>query len=268
MSRGDIRRPNDVRRAVNSCRGVVHLAAVSRVPIAERDPAKCWTTNVAGTRIIVEAVHASPIRPWLIFASSREVFGQPRTLPATEATPIAPRNVYGHSKSAGELLILKAELAGLRAAIVRISNVYGWTGDHPDRVVPAFTHAAAVGDPLRVEGSKATLDFIHIDDVVRGLICLIARMDAGRVPPPINLVGGNPTTLLDLARLCVDLAGTGSRIVVAAPQPFRVSRFYGDPARARALIGWRPRISLIEGVARLIRDFKSEFQTVPTEAGL
>lgn len=257
-ARGDVRCPETVRRALQSCRGVVHLAAVSRVALGERDPDLCWSTNVDGTRLIAESCLAAPSHPWLLFASSREVFGQPRELPATEETPLAPRNVYGRSKVAGERLVREAGTAGLRVAIVRFANVYGSTRDHSDRVVPAFARAAALGAPLRVEGPERTFDFIHIDDVVRALVSLIGLLDAGRVSPPINLVSGNPTTLGALAQLCVELAGTSASIVSAPPRTFEVSDFYGDPARARAILDWTPTITLREGVARLIHDFQAE----------
>jgi len=102
--------------------GVVHLAAVSRVIDGERDPARCWAVNVEGTRTVVEAAQSSPLRPWVIYASSREVYGQPSALPASEDCDRAPLNVYGRSKVAAEDLVTAS---GLAHAIVRFSNVYG-----------------------------------------------------------------------------------------------------------------------------------------------
>ena len=142
---GDVRSLRRVRDAIAGCLGVVHLAAVSRVVWGERAPGDCWNTNVGGVRNVLEAAHERTPRPWLLFASSREVYGQPRRLPAREDVPLHPVNVYGRSKVEGERLVVGANARGLRAATVRLSNVYGSTRDHADRVIPAFVRAAISG---------------------------------------------------------------------------------------------------------------------------
>jgi nucleoside-diphosphate-sugar epimerase len=246
---GDVRKAEDVRRALAGCEGVVHLAAVSRVVWGERDPEACLSTNVGGTRTVLREAR----RAWVLFASSREVYGQPAALPATEDAPLAPVNVYGRCKVAGERLADEAE----RAAVVRLSNVYGSTADHADRVLPAFARAAVAGDPLRVDGAGHTFDFTHLDDAVRGLMAVADLLRAGERPPPIHLVTGAPTTLGEAARLAVELAGTDAPIVEAPPRDYDVARFVGDPGRARALLGWTPRVPFREGLARLVADFRA-----------
>jgi len=100
--RGDVRDRKPVREAVAPCVGVLHLAAVSRVLWGERRPEECWTTNVEGTRNVLEAAAASRHRPWVVVASSREVYGQVDTQPVAEDAPRRPVNVYGRSKAAAE----------------------------------------------------------------------------------------------------------------------------------------------------------------------
>lgn len=257
--RGDVRDPEAVRRAVAGCAGVVHLAAVSRVIWGERDPVACRSTNIDGTRTVLDAAHAAPARPWIIFASSREVYGQPARLPAGEETPLAPINVYGRTKEAGERMIAEARSHGLRAAVVRLSNVYGSLADHPDRVVPAFARAAVAGAALRVEGSGHSFDFTHVDDTARGVAVLADLLERGESPPPpIQFLTGRPTTLAELAGLAVAQAGGRSEIVEAAPRSFDVAQFWGSPARARELLGWSPQVSLSDGLARLIAAIRGE----------
>ena len=259
--RGDVRRADDVKTALAGCRGVVHLAAVSRVIWGERDPALCTATNVGGTRNVLDAARASITRPWVIFASSREVYGAPIQLPATEDCPLNPMNIYGRTKVEGERLVEEARAAGLRAATVRLSNVYGSIGDHATRVVPAFARAAVRGEPLQIEGSSHTFDFTHIDDTVRGLVSLIDLLDGGGPPPPsIHFLTGQPTSLAALAETCIHLAGSRSVRCEAPSRSFDVSHFYGDFGRARALLGWSPQVALADGVARLIHDFRAELQ--------
>ena len=256
---GDVRDAWCVRNAVAGCRGIVHLVAMSRVMWAERDPQGCRDVNVGGLCNVIEAAVASARRPWLLFASSRDVYGQADRLPVTEAAPLRPVNVYGRCKMAGERLVEAARARGLRAATVRLSNVYGSTRDYPDRVLPAFARAAVRGTTLRVEGADNAFDFTHLDDTVRGLVAIIELLSGGETPPPpIHLVNGRPTTLGELAALAVQLAGAQAAIVRAPARRFDVSRFYGDPGRARKLLGWSAHVGLPEGLARLVRDFRRE----------
>lgn len=261
---GDVRNRDHLHEVIARVDGIVHLAAVSRVIWGERDPALCWATNVDGLRNVIEAAAASVRAPWLIFASSREVYGQPDRLPADEDCPLHPINVYGRSKVEGERLVEQARTR-LRACTVRLSNVFGSTADHADRVVPAFARAAALGQELRVDGFDHTFDFTHIDDVTRGIVALAELLAAGNpLPPPIQFVTGRATTLGELATLAIRFGQPGSRIRAAASRDFDVARFVGTSARAKALLGWRPLVRLEEGVARLVCAFGEEHQLTRT----
>lgn len=253
-SRGDVCDRAAVGRALEGCCGVVHLAAVSRVVDGERDPQACREVNVGGTRVLLEAALARPAPPWVIYASSREVYGQPARLPADESAQRRPLNVYGRSKVEAEDLV---DEAGLRSAILRFSNVYGSTGDHVDRVVPAFARNAVLGRPLRVDGRDCTFDFTHLTDTVRGILAVVRRLEAGQGLAPVHLLTGVPTTLGELAALAVELAGGGSTVVEAPSRSFDVHRFHGNPLRAAELLGWRAEVGLRDGLARLIRDFRA-----------
>lgn len=262
-SRGDARNGARLRRAIDDRDGVVHLAAVSRVVWGERRPSLCWDTNVGVLRDLLRFSLASPRPPWIIFASSREVYGQPARLPANEETPLAPVNTYGRSKQEGERLCAEAIAAGLRVSIVRFSNVFGLASDHHDRVVPAFVRAALGCDPLRVDGADNTFDFTHVDDAVAGVVGVIELIEHGEVVPPLHFLTGVPTTLAELAERIVHLSRSSAPILAAGPRSFDVARFYGDPSRARALLGWRPRVNLETGLARLIDDVRDLGRRAP-----
>ena len=207
---------------------------------------------------MLEAAGQLAVKPWVIFASSREVYGQPELLPADEETPLRPVNVYARTKVAGEQLIAEAQHRGLRACVIRLSNVYGSTQDHPDRVVPAFARAALLGQPLRIDGCDHTFDFTHISDVVQGIAALVELLDRGAAPPPpIHFVSGVPTTLGELATLAIDIAQSDSTVTHAPPRDFDVAKFHGCPGRAQSLLGWSPRTSLRQGLAALINDFSA-----------
>jgi UDP-glucose 4-epimerase len=258
--RGDVRNAERVRAAVRGCRGVVHLAAVSRVVWGERDPELCHATNVGGLRNVIAAIEARREPPWLIFASSREVYGRSETLPVDESAPLRPVNVYARTKVEGEALVTSARERGVQTAIVRLSNVYGGLHDHQDRVVPAFVRAAVAVAPLRVEGPDHTFDFTHVDDTVRGLVAVIELLVRGGAPPPIHLLTGHATSLASLARIAVMLVGTSPQAPIeeALARTFDVAHFVGDPRRAAEVLGWRAAISLREGIERYVREVRDE----------
>ena len=258
-SKHDIRNRAALETAMRGCGGVIHLAAISRVADAERDPGACETINVGGTRNVVEAALAAKERPWLLFSSSREVYGQPQTMPVSEDSPVAPYNTYGRSKAAGEKVVLNASRQGLRTAILRLTNVYGGLNDHKARVIPAFVRASLANAPLRVEGPNATFDFVHVDDCVAAFAKAITLLEAGEKQiGPFNVACGRATTLGELARLVVSRAHSKSEVAIHDPLKFNVSRFVGDPARAERALGWKHAISLEAGLDKFIALCRAE----------
>jgi len=279
---GDILDLGKLTEAISDVDGIVHLAAVSRVIDGERNPERCFQTNVLGIKNILSVIKNSPRHPWLISASSREIYGQQESLPVSEDVEPRPMNVYARSKVAGEDLIRNATFDsnsrlrdGVRSAILRFSNVYGSVNDHADRVIPAFINAAIFNKTLRIDGYQNTFDFTHVSDVVDG-ICRVIKCMLGsyefnletqsglkqNVPcdcyalPPMHFVSGHPTTLLGLAAKIITLANSRARIRLAPPRNYDVSNFYGSFNRAAKVINWRPKIRLEDGLLQLINDFR------------
>lgn len=249
----DVRDAAAVREAVDGCDGVVHLAAVSRVVWGEWDPERCEQVNVGGTLNVLRA--AAGVGAWVLFASSREVYGNPGQLPVREDAPLAHVNVYGRTKVEGEQATEEARAWGIRTAVVRFSNVYGDVLDHADRVTPAFARAAATGADLRLDGPDHVFDFTHVREVVRGALLAAQALDAGESLPPIHFVTGRGTEMRELAEIAVAAGGKGSRIVAGTPRDYDVCEFVGDPARAERLLGWRARTMPEQGVPALVRDY-------------
>jgi nucleoside-diphosphate-sugar epimerase len=250
----DIRDAKALADALTDCDGVFHLAAVSRVAWGEEDPDTCRAINVTATQVLMDSMHAARVA-WIVFASSREVYGQTPIGCVTEAANIAPFNVYGRSKADGEALIANAEPGAPRAAIVRLSNVYGTIHDHPDRAVPSILWRALNHEPISLTGANSYFDFVHVNDSVEGLMLageLIART-AGPLPP-VHLATGVATSLHELARLAVDLCASTSKVTIIPAREYDVGGFCGDPTLAAEIYGWRPQVTLMNGLAHLRQD--------------
>lgn len=257
----DARRPGNVldavalAAAVEGVDGIVHLAAVSRVAWGEMYPVECEATNVEGTRLVVEAARAARGRPWLVLASSREVYGEPTILPITEDAPLDPVNLYGRTKRDAEAVVAAA--ADVPSAILRLSSVYGGLRDHSDRAVPSLLWRALQELPLTVTGAETFFDFVHVEDTVEGLLAALDRLAAERRPqPPINLATGVTTTLGTLARKAAAAARSRSPILEAPRRGFDVSGYQGCTERAWRRLRWRAQIPLDEGLARLAAELR------------
>jgi len=247
----DVRDAAQVAAAMGGCDGVVHLAAMSRVAWGQTDPDGCVATNVGGTRNVLRGAAAGARSPFVLFASSREVYGEPAVHPVSEDAPLQPLNVYARTKVQGEALVRDARGCGLSTAAVRLSNVFGDPDDHADRVVPAFLRAARSGGTLRVEGPDRSFDFTWLHDVVDGLMAIVDQLATGeRNLPALHLVSGQETSLGALAELAMAAAG-GGRAETAPGRTYDVCRFVGDPGRAEAVLGWRATTPLSVGISRL-----------------
>lgn len=259
QSRGDLCDPDRITRAMQGVGGIIHLGAVSRVIDGERDPARCWRVNADATGALLRMAARAELPPWVIYASSREVYGQQDELPVPEDAPLRPKNIYARSKAEAERLVGEARAAGLRTAILRFSNVYGDTSDHADRVVPAFARAAAAGGIIRVDGAGCTFDFTHVADVADGILRVVRLLDAGRSDlPPVHFVSGIETSLGALAELALAAGGPRVSAKEAPPRSFDVHRFRGDPANAERLLGWRATTGLELGFTRLVAAYRAE----------
>lgn len=247
------------RKALADIDGVLHLAAVSRVIDAENDPVQCMKSNVVGTQMLLQDAANSQVPPWIVYGSSREVYGEPTSLPVAETSDLVPVNVYGVSKIACEHLIkLYSTRTGQGTATIRYSNVYGNMNDQLSRVVPKFIMQALKGETLSVHGEDTLFDFTHVEDAVEATIRLLGklRIDPKLVIEPIHVVTGQGTSLHELAKLVVKTTGSHSLIKIDAARDYDVQRFVGNPSRMNEVLGMTTRVTLAEGLRRFAETMK------------
>ncbi len=197
-----------------------------------------------------------------VLASTSEVYGDPLVHPQTEdywgnVNPIGPRGVYDEAKRFSEALTTAYRLSrGADTGIVRIFNTFG-PRMRPDdgRAVPTFMAQALAGADITVAGSGSqTRSISYVDDTVEGIL----RMAMSDVHDPVNIGNPHELTMLELAEMIRDLAGSESSITfIPLPQDDpRVRR--PDTSRARDLLGWTPQVDVKDGLRETMNWFIAE----------
>jgi UDP-glucose 4-epimerase len=201
---------------------------------SESDPDYTFTTNVAGTWQVAQAARQAGVNH-LVFASSREVYGDPSELPVSELTALKPRNRYGASKVAGEAILSALCACWPAISIVRLSNVIG-PGDS-GRVIPLWLRNARAGCPLKVFGGDQVLDLVPVD-----FVCAALGKIASGVPlaSPLNVATGTRTPILGLARRIIELTGSTSSVEVVPARGPEVTRFCADVTGLRTALQMEP----------------------------
>ena len=226
---GDIRDEATVATVMRGVDLVYHLAAQSNVMGAIQDGSYSFTTNVVGTYNVLSAAASGDVRR-VVFASSREVYGEPENVPVRETEPLLAKNPYGASKIAGEAYCHAiARSTGLEVAILRFANLYG--PRDRDRVIPLWIDRALRGESLLVYGGAQILDFLSVRHAVAALL---AAGDAD-LSAPVNVGSGTGTPLLDLAARISQETGSRAGHTLLPARDVEVTRFVADTSRMAAL---------------------------------
>ena len=220
-----------------------------------QDPYTDLEINCRAQLSILEACRKYNPGVKIVYAGTRQQYGKPDYLPVDEKHLMHPTDVNGVNKMAGEWYhIVYNNVHGLRAASVRGTNTYGprmRVCDARQTFIGWWLRQIVEGQELQIFGDgRQVRDFNYVDDVVNALLRVAASDRAnGEV---YNLGGDEPINLVDLAELLIELNGSGSyRLVPFPPERKRIhiSDFYGDYRKIRGKLGWRPRVSLREGLA-------------------
>ncbi len=252
----DLRDPVAVERMGGAADLVVHLAANARVYDLVVEPAKA-RDNLLTVYNTLEHCRRHGI-PRFVFASSREVYGN--TGKALHGEPEAhvdhAESPYSASKLAGEALVRSYQQCyGLDFVIFRFSNVYGMYDDS-DRVVPQFIRQTQAGEDLTVFGRDKLLDFTYIDDAVDGVLLALQRFAEAR-NEAYNLACGVGTTILEVAEAVREHLGATNAIHLGEPRTGEVVQYVADIGKARERLGFDPKVSFREGIARSVAWYKA-----------
>lgn len=222
---------------------VYHLAAITR-----RGAPALARVNAWGTAFLCRAIAAEGIAPKLVLASSCEVYGG-NPAPFREEQAPRPRSLYALSKRAAEEIVLAAgEGAGIPAAVLRFSLIYG-PGQKPGMFLADLVRAARAGRRFPMTAGRQTRDFLHVTDAVEALRAA-ARSGASGV---FNVAAGRAVSLRRAARTAERIVGRRFARIGAVPyRRDEIRRYAVDISKAERVLGWRPRVSLEKGLSDLL----------------
>jgi UDP-glucuronate decarboxylase len=239
---------------------IYHLACPASPVHYQRNPVRTLKAAVVGTMNMLELAQQTGAR--VLLTSTSEVYGEPEVHPQREdywghANPIGKRSCYDEGKRCGEALaVAYAAQHDVSVRIVRIFNTYGPRMHEEDgRVVSNFITQALRGLPLTIYGDGSqTRSLCYYRDMIDGLLAMMATLDD---PGPINL--GNPEELsvLEIARLVLELTGSRSSLELRPLPADDPTRRRPDITRARRVLGWEPRVSPRDGIEQTIAYYQS-----------
>ena len=197
----------------------------------------------------------------MLIASTSEVYGDPQVHPQTEeywghVNPVGPRGVYDEAKRFQEAMTMAYHrYHGLETRIVRIFNTYGPRMRLNDgRVLPAFIGQALRGEDLTIFGDGSqTRSFCYVDDLVEGIYRLLHSDYA----EPVNIGNPDEITIRQFAEEIIQLTGTTQKIIYQPLPKDDPTQRQPDISKAKAILGWEPKVDRAEGLARTYAAFKA-----------
>ncbi|MFX0101474.1 MAG: NAD-dependent epimerase/dehydratase family protein [Candidatus Hodarchaeota archaeon] len=262
LAEGDIRDLEFLSTHFKEMDVIFHEAALTSVPGSVEDPKLCNEINVTGTLNVLEISRKHDISK-VVFASSCAIYGDSQNLPNKEDMGVNPVSPYGVSKLAAEAYV-KAfhETYGLDTTALRYFNVFGpRQRDNPySGVIAIFFGCISRKQGLNVFGDgKQTRDFVYVKDVVdANLLASTSELARGKI---INVPGGSPITINELARTILDITGNnGLNINHKPPREGDILHSHGDISRANALLGFTPKFNMKSGLKDYLNYLDENFE--------
>jgi CDP-glucose 4,6-dehydratase len=240
---------------------VIHLAAQTIVPIANRQPFATFQTNIAGTWTLLEACRVNPTVEQIVLASSDKAYGEHATLPYEESMPLQGRHPYDVSKSCADLIAQAyAPTYGLPVAITRCGNFYGGGDLNWNRLVPGTIRSVLRGQrPVIRSDGRSIRDYFYVEDGAAAYMLLAERLadDPGLRGQAFNFANESQVPVLDLVRLILKLMDSTLEPDVRNQASNEIPHQYLSAAKAKSVLGWRPLFSLEEGLRRTMAWYRA-----------
>lgn len=219
---------------------VIHLAAKTDVIDSINNPENTFQTNVQGTQNIIDSCKFHNISKIIVTSSASVYQSSDKSIGETNTTK--PSSPYGQSKLSMEKITTESKM---NYSILRLFNVYG--PGQSSGVIANFKKNISENNPITIFGDgEAIRDFIHIDDVVDGII-----LSMKSVSGVYNIASGNGTSIANLAKLLIELSGKNSKIVYQPARMGEIIYSVSDITKSQNKLGFYPKIILNEGLKTL-----------------
>ena len=243
---------------------VMHLAAQTIVPIANRNPISTFESNIGGTWALLEACRRSPRVRQIVVASSDKAYGDQPVLPYDESTPLAGRHPYDVSKSCADLIALSyAATYGLPVATTRCGNFYGGGDLNWNRIVPGTIRSVLRGErPVIRSDGKFVRDYFYVEDGAAAYMRLAESMAADPTlhGQAFNFSNEIQVTVLEIVERILREMNSRLEPDVRNEASNEIRHQYLSAAKARQLLSWSPLFELNEGLARTIAWYRAYFE--------
>lgn len=225
---------------------VYHLAALAELIYTDAHPQQTFEVNIVGLNNVARLCAEHKVV--LEFASTCCIYGNPLEYPSVEDSLVNPSDTYAMTKAAGESIVKMWGLSqGLKYNILRFGTIYGQSVDgtmRGDMCIQRFLRAALNGEEITVDGSgKQSRNFVHIDDLVRGLVLLAEKKPVNQT---FNLAGSESISVNDIAEYALEFGASG-----IIRRPIRKDDFNDQDvslSKAWAILGWKPEILFSDGI--------------------
>jgi CDP-glucose 4,6-dehydratase len=262
--RGDVRDQGALERILGEYEidTVLHLAAQTIVPIANRNPVSTFESNIGGTWSLLEACRRSPAVKQIVYASSDKAYGECDALPYDEATPLRGAHPYDVSKSCGDLIAQSyATSYELPVAITRCGNFFGGGDLNWNRIVPGTIRSVLRGErPVIRSDGTLIRDYFYVEDGAAAYMLLAERLadDRAMAGAAYNFSNEMQLTVREIVERILAKMGAKLDFDVRNEASNEIPHQYLSAKRAREQLGWHPLFSLEAGLERTI-DWYKEF---------
>lgn len=256
--RGDVRDQPLLERVLGEFEigTVIHLAAQTIVPIANRNPISTFETNIGGTWALLEACRRSPTVKQVVVASSDKAYGESLALPYRETMALDAVHPYDVSKACADLLARSyARTWGLSIGITRCGNFFGGGDLNWNRIVSGTIRSVLRSErPVIRSNGTPVRDYIYVEDAVSAYMVLAERLADGvaGAGEAFNFSTGARLTVRELIDRILRLMGSDLEPLVLNEATSEIPEQYADATKAIEVLGWQPVFGLDEGLKRTI----------------
>jgi nucleoside-diphosphate-sugar epimerase len=238
---------------------VFHLAAYNHVGQSFVQVEECFDVNAKGTANLIDTCRNSV--ETFLYMSTSEVYGLQAEVPFLESMCPQPISPYAITKYAGEQYCqMKQRIGGEPSVVIlRPFNTFG-PYQSAKAVIPELIVNCLRGGSIKTTKGEQTREFNYVSNVVDALV--MAGFHGGKIDGPVNIAAGEEVSIRDLVMKIAELTGSSAKLEIGSLpyRPTEIWRMYADSTRARTILGWKPEVSLEEGLKRTIEWFREYYR--------